>query len=584
MVIINYNYMSFLFNLINSFTKIAAEQYTEDELAVYKTIYKNSLLKMTDETVFYFNNLPTRMADLVSNNVKLSLVFEKLVAYIYNTLSNKSAIIDKKDYKIIVNGKNIYSIYQLLNKEINDYKQTIDGQLFINRAFVDFDKLSEQEYLKTKNKLLETGRDFKINKLTKDGFFNEFIHSFGSIWLSIVKDELNALNIESSEDYSAYTGKNVTNQYDEIENWSHSCMTGDKSIYTELYAKNPDKVKLIVYKSLRFLLWKADDGTVIVDRIYPNNHSLISTIHRWAMKNGFIYRKSQEAGDIWLSDNSKRKITVNIKDLEAFPYLDTFRYFDYENMAKGFIELRNYRNSKNDCELTADDGEYFYNGKWHSLQEPEPKEYCIRCGVEVDDDDTANIDGKIYCSNCYFTHFFTCESCQEVYDRKFALKANEDDEDELYCEYCFKDFVKCPGCNKLDKKRNMVLVGLNYKNILSNEEDKAAKSYYCKTCAKTKNDELKKNKLNFRTCYSCYKDYYSDDVRYVVNANEFDEPYDFICKQCLEDNDEDDVFACKNCNSIFITDDIFNKEYCPKCFEMKYKLNNNLFLPGFDDL
>ena len=123
------------------------------------------------------------------------------------------------------------------------------------------------------------------------------------------------------------SGDDITKAYrDSIG--GKSCMTGSNAdSRIGIYALNPDKVQMVIFdKMARALLWTCDDGTRVMDRIYPNDGGHVDVLHNWCKMHGIIYRvdNSLPSGTVRLSDGSIRKVTV-IHDGSA-PYLDTFHY------------------------------------------------------------------------------------------------------------------------------------------------------------------------------------------------------------------------------------------------------------------
>lgn len=107
---------------------------------------------------------------------------------------------------------------------------------------------------------------------------------------------------------------------------TESCMKRSPAL--QLYAQNPDRVSLLVVsrKEKRFaraLKWVLDDGTVFLDRIYPSDGGAhISFLKAHAAKQGWGYKEDQ-AIDGDNSDTCPNIMSVTLKDVGAYPYMDT---------------------------------------------------------------------------------------------------------------------------------------------------------------------------------------------------------------------------------------------------------------------
>jgi hypothetical protein len=207
-----------------------------------------------------------------------------------------------------------------------------------------------------------------------------------------------------------------------------SCMTGSNSKYVELYALNPDKVKLLVYDETRAraLLWTCDDGTRLLDRIYPNSGVHVEILRSWAKRNNVAYRLTNGGEFKGFSDNESHQVTVKVD--KYYPYMDSFIY--------------GTRNKDGTVTLSDDDGDFhLVDGLIAGNQY-----VCCNCGggFYVDDAYQAD-DGNLYCEDCYYERYSKCDSCAaEIYrDEAFSH------EGELFCEDCFTDlFAYCEQCEE----------------------------------------------------------------------------------------------------------------------------------------
>lgn len=169
-----------------------------------------------------------------------------------------------------------------------------------------------------------------------------------------------------------------------------SCMSNDNSWKVKLYVNNPDKVKMVIYKhTARALLWECDDGTKVMDRIYPNDGSHIDIMRSWARSNDIVYRVSSSlpSGDIDLSDDKIHYVTLKRGD-DVYPYMDTFTYGEFDG---GEVILCNYQEDNELCFQNT-------NGK-HGYTDDDEHFYCEHCGDYYADLDMHE-DGNYYCESC----------------------------------------------------------------------------------------------------------------------------------------------------------------------------------------
>jgi hypothetical protein len=131
--------------------------------------------------------------------------------------------------------------------------------------------------------------------------------------------------------------------YSESGSLGNSCMKYDScQDFLGLYTKNKDVCSLLVAVDNRdrlvgrALLWNFSDQK-IMDRIYTiNDEDFQFHFKKWADDNGYIYKKEQKWNNI-LYFESKGKtlyketsITINPIEFARFPYMDTFKFIDFE--------------------------------------------------------------------------------------------------------------------------------------------------------------------------------------------------------------------------------------------------------------
>lgn len=126
----------------------------------------------------------------------------------------------------------------------------------------------------------------------------------------------------------------------------NSCMRyREKNRYMKIYAKNPDKIKMLVLLAedgkvkTRALLWEScqdreGNNYKVMDRIYSiYDHDMIF-FKNWAIKNGYIHKFEQSARseNVFINLNGKVEridLTVKLDNhiCDYYPYIDSFKFY-----------------------------------------------------------------------------------------------------------------------------------------------------------------------------------------------------------------------------------------------------------------
>lgn len=294
-----------------------------------------------------------------------------------------------------------------------------------------------------------------------------------------------------------------------------SCMAGSKSRNVVMYALNPDKVKLLVYRDIgtvvsekqgeggarvyqdfaRALLWTCDDGTLVLDRVYPSGSKYVALLRYWAMKNGIILRRNPDSlvsGDVDLDDGSTKHITM--KHSGVFPYLDTFKFGESKSGSindKGVIVL---------CNKQEDEAEYLFEttgGGYDVISEL----YCESCNDRIDSDDSNYVEGSYYCNSCYEERFFNCRGCYDNISRDdWGGEYNGYD----YCNDCFSDkFAVCDKCGETATLDDTTVLDDGTPVCESCYSDNYFTCYECDTVG-IDNDDLGGEYNNKKYCTDCF--------------------------------------------------------------------------------
>ncbi len=246
-------------------------------------------------------------------------------------------------------------------------------------------------------------------------------------------------------------GKDIRDFYRTTgESQTHSCMTGKCSAYkVMIYELNPDKVGLAVLQgSARALVWTCDDGTKVLDRVYPAGSNMVDMIRLWGESNGYALRKVTDSNvvdsTIEFMDDSDKQVTL--KHNGIFPFFDTFRYGKF--LSNNNVVISNNINFGT-VKFSTDQGSFVEVMR------------CFRCGdrrgkpreVFIDNEiDTVNI-----CDTCYKNLYVVCNNCNKsVPEKKVVIHSGSNKWGRSYCKKCaiamqkFMEFndCKCDACSE----------------------------------------------------------------------------------------------------------------------------------------
>ena len=191
-------------------------------------------------------------------------------------------------------------------------------------------------------------RSGKITATDKE--IEDFVNSYKSS-IDILNDAFLKFDIVKGDRIAElYNHSNYSNMEGTLGN---SCMADVDDYYFYIYVENPDVCKLVVlyddngsiskvgdnvkYSSDkikgRALLWTTREGDIFMDRIYTNNDSDVDLFKKFADKNGWWHKKSQNSDRSFYAERgSETKEPIYVVDLQKwddnFPYLDTLCYFN----------------------------------------------------------------------------------------------------------------------------------------------------------------------------------------------------------------------------------------------------------------
>ena len=215
------------------------------------------------------------------------------------------------------------------------------------------------------------------------------------------------------------SGKDLVKAY--AESKAHSCMTGKtRSKKINFYGLNPEKVQLLIYKNtVRALFWTCDDGTKVLDRVYPSGCDASYLLQEWARSKGYIYRN--ESGNLMKNGYiEKNSFKITMKHDWVFPYVDTF-YFARFILGKKEVIISN---NNNYCGSSLNVGTIRTTTGWMNASLT-----CWSCKKEFYSNDSKIVNGSLFCRTCFNKEFFTCVKCKKVSTIKDKHLAN--------CGHCF---------------------------------------------------------------------------------------------------------------------------------------------------
>jgi hypothetical protein len=150
------------------------------------------------------------------------------------------------------------------------------------------------------------------------------------------------------------SGENIKKWYHEDMQLSgkstlgNSCMRYDRcQPYLDIYAKNPDKIQLVILTEndkliSRALFWTLDECSrtrykYYLDRIYVENDSDYEFVQNWADENLGDKNGEDSMASYWRGD-VPNMMKVNLKQIEfpAYPYADSMMYI-YKRLEEGKI-------------------------------------------------------------------------------------------------------------------------------------------------------------------------------------------------------------------------------------------------------
>lgn len=171
------------------------------------------------------------------------------------------------------------------------------------------------------------------------------VESFVNMYVATVESHSKIFKLVSGDDIKYWYDSD--RYFKQQGTLGGSCMkSGGKSNYFDIYAKNPDKVQLLILHPEdnrdkiigRAIVWKLDgpEGRYYMDRIYTADDSDEYMYIEYAKRHDWLYKASQTYGwdyniiDPKTDKSSKISMTIQLNhiDYNRYPYVDTMQFFN----------------------------------------------------------------------------------------------------------------------------------------------------------------------------------------------------------------------------------------------------------------
>lgn len=326
--------------------------------------------------------------------------------------SNGKDILDSISFyqsnKVIQNVANFFGIEIRRGERLSEYGRIKIFNAIKRRGF----ELMEET---TKS---ETSLGRIIKKLFDDKFKDHEIGEF--------VEKYKAVDLFNKDKFELVNGDDIIYWYNEKRYISgdgplnESCMRHDRCAdYLKFYAKNKDKVSLLILKDNdddnkiigRALVWNIDtldykevENMKFMDRIYYTKEYIKELFITYATNESWLYKKNQNM-DIdtplinSITKEEHRFIAVkDIEDNEEYPYMDTLKYLDGDVLTNN-IKMIDYKENAKKLEDTY--GEYASVGFYIEYYD----EY-----IDVENNDDYSycewIDDYRHNDDCYYSEVY----------------------------------------------------------------------------------------------------------------------------------------------------------------------------------
>ena len=293
---------------------------------IYSTKFDNYLSNMLsiDKMDRHENTLVSTILSMYKNPCELSYI----------------DITEKEDTISLIPASRIFKLYKKSFKEIN--KRDFDN--YINAEDLLY---GVHTYVKNYSGVWNTGRiEMKVGKFIKklndkltDSQIEEFVNKYKALHRSRSNPTLSLVSGEQITywyDQDRYAHSTEDKRRSGIGTLGKSCMRYGAN-YFYLYEKNPEVCQMLILQSKddhknilgRALVWKLEDGSTYMDRIYTHFDSDIYVFVKHATENGWHSHHDNTSGK-----TKFRHFHISLKEaqFDYYPYMDTFCYLSVNEM------------------------------------------------------------------------------------------------------------------------------------------------------------------------------------------------------------------------------------------------------------
>lgn len=273
-----------------------------------------------------------------------------------------------------------------------------------------------------------------------------------------------------------------------------SCMKHAKcQPFLQFYADNPRTINMAVLVNDdnklegRALVWTANDGRFLMDRIYGSD-STQQKFKNFARKMGWWHKRHQAIGynlDLYdpsghsIDDTIMAEIDVVESRTETYPYMDTMHCLDMRDKV-----IHNNSTYPHDRSIGDTSGGYRQRRRdemtFPMYRDGQPPLVpCDGCRQSFRDDTLRAIGDMRYCLDCYTNRTYQCRLCgdrQDIQGDELIIRLVGSSADRRVCPSCQEhelgQYTQCRRCEGYGRRTQMTVVDG------PNEETTA----YCSAC------------------------------------------------------------------------------------------------------
>jgi hypothetical protein len=294
----------------------------------------NDLSTLNDKNYLQTDDVIINTEFINIGYIKISKNFINYIILIHDKINNYEPFNILYSYLIFNKYDTKYSLFDnFIFKNLQTLQEYDDGLILINNGK---QQIKIGKLLSKISKILNLEHDNNI--------VEQITNEYKSYYKSNNKNELKFIIYKGIEILKGYNYKNFNSINTSNSMLHRSCMN-NKFQNLKLYIQNPNKISMLVLLDKdnlicgRALLWNLDKPKrMYLDRVYGINDYIINIFHNFARKHNWIYRNTESGGiyDIFYlnkysnkyesikSYNFKMKVKLNFKNIDLYPYLDSF--------------------------------------------------------------------------------------------------------------------------------------------------------------------------------------------------------------------------------------------------------------------